>query len=208
MSDLRLTPRDELDEPAELSAAGQPVTAGEPDPPDHLDATVGDEEGWAITPRPIADGSQVLEHDGYDVQVFQEACREATMLQAVIDEWTPRVYTAAALVRDLFWSFYKRVPRIDPVVPLTPAYDYNRLILEQVLATTEHHSLRAAGTADDPLNSALATVGIVKRALGALDAATIDAMNRLAQHEGRQGFTRNGPDWVNRRFSGVQQANF
>ncbi len=80
MSDLHLTPRDELDEPAELSAAGQPDMTAEPDLPDQPEATDGDEERWTITPRPIADGSQVLEHDGYDVQVFQEACREATML--------------------------------------------------------------------------------------------------------------------------------
>ena len=70
MSDLHLTPSDELDEPAVLSGAGEPDTAAEPDTPDHLDATAGDEESWTITPRPIADGSQVLEHDGYDVQVF------------------------------------------------------------------------------------------------------------------------------------------
>ena len=154
-----------------------------PDETADLETAIGDEEIWSITPQPISDGSQVIGHDGYDVQLFQEVCREATMLQAVVDEWTPRVYTAAALVRDLFWSFYKRVPKIDPVAPLTPAYDYNRLILEQILTTTEHHALRAAGTAHDPLNSALATVGIIKRALGALDAATVDAMNRLAEHE-------------------------
>lgn len=170
MSDFHLALRDELDVGHDLDA-------------EDLEPVAGGEDTWSIIPRPIMDGSQVIGHDGFDVQVFQDACREATMLQAVIDEWTPRVYTAAALVRDLFWSFYKRVPKIEPVVALTPAYDYNRLILEQILATTEHHSLRAAGTADDPLNSALATVGIVKRALGALDAATVDAMNRLAEHE-------------------------
>lgn len=140
-------------------------------------------EGWTFAPAPISDGSQVLAHDGYDVDVFTNACREFPKLQQAVAEWATRVYTAPGLIRDLFWSFYKRVPRIDPVVPLTPAYNYNRMIVEQVLTTSDYHSLYAAGTADDPLTSAMATLGVVKGALGALDAATIDAMNRLAEHE-------------------------
>lgn len=52
-----------------------------------------------------------------------------------------------------------------------------------MLHTTEYHSLYAAGTADEPLHAAMATIGVANRALGALPAATIDAMNRLAEHE-------------------------
>ena len=130
-------------------------------------ATVAEEEqdelehddgaGWAIIPSPIRDGSAVIAHDGYDVQEFRTACREYTKLQATIDAWTQRVYTAGPLVRDLFWAFFRRAPKIDPVVPLTSAYEYNRMILEQILTTSEYHSLYAAGTADDVLTSAMAT---------------------------------------------------
>lgn len=143
----------------------------------------GDDDGWTIIPSPIADGSQVLAHDGYDVQIVREACRDFSRLQALVDDWSRRVFTAPALIRDLFWTFYKRAPRIEPVVPITQAYDYNRVILQQVLTTTEYQSLYAAGTADDPLHAAMATIGVANRALGALDAATIDAINRLAEHE-------------------------
>lgn len=132
-----------------------------------------------IAPGPIADGSQALRHDGYDVQVFQDACETIGRLGALVDDARRRLVTAPALIADLFWSFLKRAPAIAPVAPLTPAYQLNAAILAQLMGTVEWSQVRQAGTVGDPLTSAMATIGAAQRALAALDPATRDRVNQL-----------------------------
>lgn len=136
-----------------------------------------------IRPDPIVDGSQVLAHDGYDVQVWEEAARAYPRLDADLRQHAAELATARPLLRDLFWSFHQRAPQIAPPAPLTPAHAPNRGIVEQVLSTVEWAATRAAGTVGDPLAAALATCGVAGRALGALDGATREAINRLAELE-------------------------
>lgn len=146
-------------------------------------ATPDDDSEWTVIPDPIQDGSSVMGHDGFDVQEFNQACREYSKLNVAIEEAAQRVVTAPALLRDLFFAFHKRVPKMEPVVPVTPAHEYNQRIIEQVLSTTEFQALRSAGTVGDLLTSAMATLGVAQKALAALDQTTIDAINRLAEHE-------------------------
>ena len=72
-----------------------------------------------------------------------------------------RTCTAPALIRDLFWSFHKRAPRINENMALKPAFAVNRRILEEIMGTAEWRQLREAGSINDPMISAIATIGPV-----------------------------------------------
>src|SRR5262249_39030154 len=92
--------------------------------------------------------------------------------------------TGPALLRDLFWSFHKRAPRIAPVAPLSPAHEINREIVEQILSTTEWREMRESGTVGDPLSSAMATIGCAASAVAALDKETVRYLNQLHELAG------------------------
>jgi uncharacterized protein with von Willebrand factor type A (vWA) domain len=136
-----------------------------------------------ITILPITDGSRCLRHDGYDLQVVAEALHQYGTLRVMTEQASQRLATAGALVSDLFLSFYTHVPQLDPIVPVTPAYQINRLILEQVMSTVAWQQTRAAGTVGDMLASALATAGVITGALAGLDQATLAQANRLHELE-------------------------
>ena len=155
----------------------------------NLDGSPGErpndpEAGYApVRPDPITDGSQVLAHDGYDVQLWEEAVIDYGRLGGDARAYADRLVTAPALMRDLFWSFHQRVPRVAPTTPLTPAHAPNLGMVEQIMGTSEWAATRAAGTIGDPLAAALATCGVARRAVAALSDATRDQINRLAEAE-------------------------
>ncbi len=152
------------------------------------DETYGADDGahvsfGPIVPDPIHDGSQVVEHDGYDVQMFDEAMRSYGRLADVVQRATQQVITAPALYRDLFWSFYQRTVVASPPVALNQAYTVNQQIVQQIMSTTEWRQVREAGTVGDVLNSAMATIGVAEKALAALDQATVQHINHLHELE-------------------------
>lgn len=132
-----------------------------------------------ISTGAIADGSQVLAHDGYDVETFAQATEDFGRLGRTVEESDATLSTAPALMRDLFWSFHKHAPRVAPMAALNPAYELNQQIVEQVLATSEWQELRASGTVGDALNSALATLGVGVKTIAALGEETIRQANLL-----------------------------
>jgi len=138
-----------------------------------------------FAPAPVTDGSAVLAHDGYDVGEWQGALRSFGKLASAVETGRERLATADALVRDVFWSFHKRAPVADPLVPLTAAHDLHREWVEQVMGTVEWASVRAAGTVGDPLNAALATMGVTAKVIDALTNETLARLNRL--HEAESG---------------------
>ena len=127
----------------------------------------------------ITDGSQAIAHDGFDVETFAQAADDYARLARTVEETTGAIRTGEALLRDLFWSFHKRAPRIAPVAPLSPAYETNRQIVEQILSTTEWREMRESGTVGDLLSSAMATIGCAGSAIEALDKETIRQINQL-----------------------------
>ena len=137
----------------------------------------------AVAPGAIVDGSQVIAHDGYDVDAWSAAARDYRRLGRLAEEAGERLRTAPALLRDLFWGFSKATPRIAPPVPLTAAHELNRQLVEQVMGTVEWRRVRAAGTIGEPLTSAMATIGAARRVLAALDDATVGQFNDLAALE-------------------------
>src|SRR6266545_7866931 len=132
-----------------------------------------------IASQPIRDGSRALLHDGYDVQLFHDAAGEYPRLAELIASTRERLITAPALICDVFWSFFKHAPEIQPVVPLTPAHQLHANILEHLMATREWHEVRAAGTIGDVFHSAVATIGAAESALNALSAAIVAKINHL-----------------------------
>lgn len=137
-----------------------------------------------ISTSAIADGSQVLAHDGYDVEAFAQATEDFGRLRRTVEESGATLGTAPALMRDLFWGFHKHAPRIASITTLNPAYELNQQIVGQVLATSEWQELRASGTVGDPLNSALATLGVSARTIAALGEETIRQANLLNELSG------------------------
>src|SRR5687767_9210337 len=127
----------------------------------------------------IVDGSQTIAHDGFDVETFVQAADDYARLARTVEETTGVIRTGSALLRDLFWSFHKRSPRVAPVAPLSPAHEINREIIEQILSTTEWREMRESGTVGDPLSSAMATIGCAASAVSALDKETIRYLNQL-----------------------------
>jgi uncharacterized protein with von Willebrand factor type A (vWA) domain len=127
----------------------------------------------------ITDGSQAIAHDGYDVETFERATSDYSRLAGTLEETSSTIQTGEALLRDLFWGFHKRAPRISPVAPLSPAHEINRQILDQIFSTAEWREMRESGTVDDSLSSAMATIGVSKKAIAALDAKTIEYINQL-----------------------------
>jgi uncharacterized protein with von Willebrand factor type A (vWA) domain len=132
----------------------------------------------------IADGSQAIAHDGIDVETFEQAGDDYARLGRTVEETAGLIHTGSALLRDLFWSFHKRSPRVAPVAPLSPAHEINREILEQILSTTEWREMRESGTVGDPLSSAMATIGCAASAVAALDKETIRYLNQLHELAG------------------------
>src|SRR5215475_7978708 len=132
----------------------------------------------------IADGSQAIAHDGFDVETFEHAVDDYARLGRTVEETAGMIHTGQALLRDLFWSFHKRSPRVAPVAPLSPAHEINREILEQILSTTEWREMRESGTVGDPLSSAMATIGCAASTVAALDKETIRYLNQLHELAG------------------------
>jgi len=145
---------------------------------------VAEMEEREIVAGAIADGSQAIAHDGFDVETFEQAADDYARLTRTIEETAGAICTGPALLRDLFWSFHKRAPRIAPVAPLSPAYEVNRQIVEQILSTTEWREMRESGTVGDPLSSAMATIGCATSAVAALDKETIRYVNQLHELTG------------------------
>ncbi len=159
----------------------------ESDAPAAADPSSVSDSGGALLPsvvrEPIADGSQVLLHDGFDVEVWEEALGSFPKLRRAVAEARGRLVTADALIRDLFWSFHRRTVSTEPLVPLTAAYEVNRQVVEQVLSTVEWQQVRDSGTVGDLLTSAIATMIVVRRALEAVDGETTAHVNRLHELE-------------------------
>jgi uncharacterized protein with von Willebrand factor type A (vWA) domain len=132
----------------------------------------------------IADGSQTIAHDGFDVETFEQAVDDYARLGRTVEETAGAIRTGSALLRDLFWSFHKRSPRIAPVAPLSPAHEINREIVEQIFSTTEWREMRESGTVGDQLSSAMATIGCAASAVAALDKETIRYLNQLHELSG------------------------
>jgi uncharacterized protein with von Willebrand factor type A (vWA) domain len=135
------------------------------------------------SPGAIVDGSQVIAHDGYDLDVWRAAVDAYGRLARLTEEATGRLTTALPLARDVFWAAYKAAPRLDPPAPLTPAHELNRQIVAELLGTREWRDVRAAGTVGEPLASAMATIGAVGRVLAALDDETLRRHRELAAAE-------------------------
>lgn len=127
----------------------------------------------------ITDGSQVIAHDGYDVESFQQAAEDYDRLASAVEGTVDKIRTGEELTRDVFWSFLKSAPRAEPVAPLSPAHEINQQIIDQIMSTTEWRELREGGTVGDPLLSATATIWCAASAVAALDQETIQRLNQL-----------------------------
>ncbi|MGH9754197.1 MAG: hypothetical protein ACREA2_15575 [Blastocatellia bacterium] len=145
---------------------------------------VAEMEEPEIVAGAITEGSQVIAHDGFDVETFEQAADDYARLSRTVEETAGKICTGPALLRDLFWSFHKRAPRIAPVAPLSPAHEINCEIVEQILSTTEWREMRESGTVGDPLSSAMATIGCATSAVAALDKETIRYLNQLHELSG------------------------
>lgn len=133
-----------------------------------------------ISTDAIKDGTQALHHDAWDVQEFDRATGTWERLAGTMTAASESLNTAPALIRDLFWSFHKRAPRINDQTRLKAAYEINRQIIEEVMQTSEWRQLRESGSVNDSMLSAIATIGASEQALKALDPKECKQINQLA----------------------------
>src|SRR5262249_24866978 len=141
--------------------------------------TTGKIEDDNIVTGAIVDGTQALHHDAYDVQEFDRAVETYQRLAVAVNRAGEELSTAPALIRDLFWSFHKRAPRIDESVTLKPAFAVIRQILGEIMSAADWRQLREAGSINDSMISAIATIGACERAIDALDRDSRNQINRL-----------------------------
>lgn len=151
-----------------------------------LTSTIMADESVAepIATGAIADGSQVIAHDGWDVQAFTETVAAFPKLTRAVHETQRQLSTGTALLRDLYWSFHKASPRLVPPAPLTPAHEINQQIVTEITSTAEWRELREIGTVGDTFASALATTGAGEKAIATLGAETMEQLNQLAELAG------------------------
>jgi uncharacterized protein with von Willebrand factor type A (vWA) domain len=128
----------------------------------------------------VTDGTQVIAHDGYDVQAFGEAVNAFPRLDRTLKKVESAITTGPALLRDLYWGFHKFAPRIQPPAPLSPVHEINQQIMTEIMSTVEWRQLRESGTIGDPFSSVMATIGVGEMAIAALGAQTIAWVNQLA----------------------------
>jgi uncharacterized protein with von Willebrand factor type A (vWA) domain len=133
-----------------------------------------------ISTDAIKDGTQALHHDAWDVQEFDRAVETWERLAETATTAGESLITAPALVRDLFWSFHKRAPRINDQTRLKPAYEINRQIIGEVMQTSEWRQLRESGSINDSMLSTIATIGTSEQALQALNPKECKRINQLA----------------------------
>ena len=136
-------------------------------------------EESAIAISAIMDGSQVIAHDGYDVQAFAETMNTFPKLARAVKD-SQQLSTGTSLLRDLYWSFHKASPRLAST-PVTPVYEINQQIMAEIMSTAEWRELREIGTVGDAFASALATTGAGEKAIATLSAETMEEMNQLAE---------------------------
>ena len=147
------------------------------------DPTIADrpEELIEIVTGAITDGTQVIAHDGFDVQAFDEAVEVFSRLDRTLRAVEKQIRTGSALLCDLFWSFNKAAPRIAPPAQLKPAYEINHQIITEIMSTAEWREIREIGTIGDQFASSLATIGACEKAIAALGAETISWINQLEE---------------------------
>ncbi|MGE0885438.1 MAG: hypothetical protein AB7P14_17970 [Blastocatellales bacterium] len=133
-----------------------------------------------ISTDAIRDGTQALNHDAWDVQEFDCAVGTWDRLAGTMRATGENLNTAPALIRDLFWSFHKRVPRINDQARLKAAYEINRQIVDEVMQTSEWRQLRESGSVNDSMLSAIATIGASEQALKSLGPKECKQINQLA----------------------------
>lgn len=141
----------------------------------------GHDQPEEIATGGITNGTQVIAHDGYDVQAFDESAASFPRLGRTLSAAREQINTGAALVRDLYWSFHKAAPRIAAPAQLAPAYEINGQIIAEVMSTSEWRELREIGTVGDQFSSAMAAIGASEKAVAALSAETIDQINQLEE---------------------------
>jgi uncharacterized protein with von Willebrand factor type A (vWA) domain len=145
-------------------------------------AIIADEvETLAVATGAITDGSQVIAHDGFDVQAFAETVNAFPKLGRAVNDAQQQLCTGTALLRDMYWSFHKASPRLVPPAPLTPAHEINQQLVAEIMSTAEWRDLREIGTVGDTFASALATTGAGEKAIATLGAETMEQMNQLAE---------------------------
>lgn len=141
--------------------------------------------------RQVRDGSAAVSHSGWDVASYQDGLRELPGLAEAIERSTPLLETAPGLFRDAYWLANQWVDapnaQIDPVVPLQGGHRLHPELLREMAGTTEYRKLRAMGTANDPLLSAIAATGLAEGIILALPESAKEKINQAQQLQEQLG---------------------
>lgn len=125
--------------------------------------------------------------DTYDDATYNHAKDDYPRLLSGELDATEKLTTAPDLLRDVFASFNQRAPMLSDPSKLTRAHQINREIIEEIMATEQHAELRANGTPNDALNSAIATIGTTEALVARMTEAERQNVNDLHAAETKAG---------------------
>lgn len=125
---------------------------------------------------PIRDGTQVIDHHGYDRVVAGRVIGGAGKLGTTLAPYRHANPTTDALGRDIFWSLYKRaVKKMD--VPLQDAYQINGELIGEMMDGEDYPDLHAT-TQGDQFLAEMAADKLAPTILSTLSQETTERIRR------------------------------
>lgn len=142
------------------------------------------EDDWFEPPkvRPSDMPSRVIETTRWDDQAVDQLRKDFPQFRRDGQKLADAVDFGASLWEDAHFSYSKVVPRKRDAEDIRPAARLNRTIMDVVMATPEHENLRAAGTTEDPVSAAMATMA-TREALEDIAGRLKEQQQRMADAE-------------------------
>jgi uncharacterized protein with von Willebrand factor type A (vWA) domain len=125
---------------------------------------------------------QSLAQDSYDHQAWSEVFEAAPAIQQLVEKGEQNLPTFSSLAQDLFASFYKGAPSLNPIEEMKASHRVNHCLMSELMSTRSWQNLRDSTTMD-AFGSVLALKTIAPSVLKSIPWDTQQQINDLAQAE-------------------------
>lgn len=131
----------------------------------------------------VHDGTSCVRHDATDLDSWKHVVAAVPGYAALVEEARGAGVGGEALLRDLYFTLYKRFPELKPPTPLRPSHAANMQILASVMESVSWKDCRDSGTVDRAYPSAMAVKILAPRLLKILSAAYPEASALAGREE-------------------------
>ncbi|MEW6613971.1 MAG: VWA domain-containing protein [Thermodesulfobacteriota bacterium] len=121
-------------------------------------------------------GEFVIRNDAYDRLSFGSIKEESKELKRLEEDGSAFFSTFSPLMQDFYSALYKITPRMSE--ELFPAYELNRVLLEEAMGTQEFRNLKEFTKLDD-FNSAMGVLSVGGKVLSQLPEDVTDETNMM-----------------------------